>query len=851
MKNKKSKKYTFSSLIERYKIEIPIIQRDYAQGRAGKEKLREKFLTNLHDAASNLHDVISKKQKRLELDFVYGDVRNDVFYPLDGQQRLTTLFLLHWYIAVKNNELEAKEKLLSRFTYETRTSSREFCQSLVNHGVKWEKDIKISELIKDSNWFFLSWLKDPTIKSMLTMLDAIHERFKYTVNLSWRELENISFYFIELEDFGLSDDLYVKMNARGKQLTGFENFKAELVGHVEKLIEEYTEKDTELLQTIAHKLDTSWTDIFWTNRSNDARIDDIYFAFINRFFLNQFITSKISKTSKAEKDNFSFKANEIEDHVVFKTLYGHQSNDTHVKYDGFDIYNGKLNEPTLDDKKILDSLAKTLDGFYYYQSQIKKTKEENGNVTQTDNSKDSHNDDGNDNQDNKGKGAEDKKVNLAFLPSWDSKSSFRFIPTYKNKENSPKQSISILGQKERIVFHATCCFFEKIEDDKYDVKVIKKGLERWMRVVWNIVENGGVNTIGSMIGTMRLVDELSEYSHSIYEFLASNKPINSDAAQKQVAEEREKAKQILYVEKANDNSETWEARIIKAENNFFFKGAIRFLFTDKSGKTDWSRFDNKHTWCDEHFNETDVKSKYKKDALLLKTFISYVPMNKWRNLFDDLIFSNNANNWKSILINSVWLQEIDKMLTNKLPKLEDLNKWDPQNPNPTHSLILRDLVNSSLLSGIAELGENYKLNYRYIYDDFQYERYMLYPSNTKAQWKMFMIGAKRNNILATISKSGHIEIDDWQIIEGADYYRGWHIHFTSKGYNFQWNRNGNIYLLDQNKKWIKIDNSNVYICISEDDFEINNFTDKLDELIDKFTESTHKPTIEANSNHQP
>lgn len=827
MKNNISKKYTFSELIKDYEVEIPIIQRDYAQGRAGKEKLREKFLTKLYEA-------ITDDKALLELDFVYGDVRNNVFYPLDGQQRLTTLFLLHWYIAVKNNELEAKEKLLSRFTYETRTSSREFCQSLVKYGVKWEKDFEISELVKDSNWFFLSWLKDPTIKSMLTMLDAIHERFKYTVNLSWKGLENISFYFIELEDFGLSDDLYIKMNTRGKQLTGFENFKAELVQHIKAL---GIDENMEPTETIAHKLDTTWTDIFWINRSDDARIDEIYFAFMNRYFLNQFITSK------SEKGEFSFLASKIEEHNLFKTLYGHQSNDAYVKYDGFDIYKKVVNEKTL------YNLVKTLDNFYHYQLNIIKPKVENDNDVQTEN--------GNDIQSNKGKSAEDKVVNEALLPQWDLDNIFSFIPTYSKKKDFT-QVISTFGQKERIVFHAICRFFEKFNEGEEDIETL---LKQWMRIVWNIVENGGVNTVETMIRVMRLIDKLSEHSHSIYEFLADEKNnimspeaknnIMPPKAKEQVAEEREKAKQILYVEKANDNSETWEARIIKAENNFFFKGAIRFLFTDKSGKTDWSRFDNKHTWCDEHFNETDVKSKYKKDALLLKTFISYVPMNKWRNLFDDLIFSNNANNWKSILINSVWLQEIDKMLTNKLPKLEDLNKWDPQNPNPTHSLILRDLVNSSLLSGIAELGENYKLNYRYIYDDFQYERYMLYPSNTKAQWKMFIIGAKRNNILATISKSGHIEIDDWQIIEGADYYRGWHIHFTSKGYNFQWNRNGNIYLLDQNKKWIKIDNSNVYICISEDDFEINNFTDKLDELIDKFTESTHKPTIEANSNHQP
>ena len=39
----------------------------------------------------------------------------------------------------------------------------------------------------------------------------------------------IRFLLVGLEKFGLSDDLYIKMNARGKPLTAFETFKA-LVG---------------------------------------------------------------------------------------------------------------------------------------------------------------------------------------------------------------------------------------------------------------------------------------------------------------------------------------------------------------------------------------------------------------------------------------------------------------------------------------------------------------------------------------------------------------------------------------------------------------------------------------------
>lgn len=48
---------SFWKYIRTYGIEIPIVQRDYAQGRKGKEYLRESFLKNLKQALDkNLPD---------------------------------------------------------------------------------------------------------------------------------------------------------------------------------------------------------------------------------------------------------------------------------------------------------------------------------------------------------------------------------------------------------------------------------------------------------------------------------------------------------------------------------------------------------------------------------------------------------------------------------------------------------------------------------------------------------------------------------------------------------------------------------------------------------------------------
>lgn len=279
------------------KIEIPIIQRDYAQGRKTKEvnRVRERFLNALFKAIV--------QNERITLDFIYGDVSDEgVLIPLDGQQRLTTLFLLHWYIAKKENIEKNEYEFLNHFTYHTRFSSRDFCKELVKFLPDFRKQ-NISETIKDQHWYPYQWKNDPTIQSMLVMIDAIHEKFKNENNL-WKSLvydKNITFYFLPLSEMGLTDDLYIKMNSRGKPLTPFEHFKAEF----EEIIKEHSEK---LSTEINHKFDIEWTDMLFPFRGDNNIIDDEFM----RYF--RFISDIICYQSEIgfEKDEFK----------LAKILYG-------------------------------------------------------------------------------------------------------------------------------------------------------------------------------------------------------------------------------------------------------------------------------------------------------------------------------------------------------------------------------------------------------------------------------------------------------------------------------------------------------------------------------------------------
>ena len=340
---------SFWKFIGNYQIEIPIIQRDYAQGRLGKEHLRNNFLVNLKLALD-----YQLPEPALKLDFVYGSEDEGKLSPLDGQQRLTTLWLLHWYIALMAGELEEASVRLRNFTYETRISSREFCKKLCipQNFEEYDGNTGIVDFITSRTWFYSFWKQDPTIRSMLRMIggtkindkqgndiiDGLEELFdanKESFESYWTALtsENapIVFYYLNLKDFKLTDNLYIKMNARGKQLTSFENFKADLIGYIEEKAKEddawgrflNTEKG------IPIKLDTEWTDVFWKNRDSNGEIDRIFFAFLNRYLLNCAIIYNDAKdTSKEWK------------------LYGTESDDSSLRYDnGFSIYSSILSKP--------------------------------------------------------------------------------------------------------------------------------------------------------------------------------------------------------------------------------------------------------------------------------------------------------------------------------------------------------------------------------------------------------------------------------------------------------------------------------------------------------------------------
>ncbi len=92
---------TFIGLLERCRrIEVPQIQRDYAQGRETEFEVRVGFLSALAHHAGCW--IPCSAATLMNLDFIYGSMEGELIEPtfsLDQQQRLTTLLLLHWDLA--------------------------------------------------------------------------------------------------------------------------------------------------------------------------------------------------------------------------------------------------------------------------------------------------------------------------------------------------------------------------------------------------------------------------------------------------------------------------------------------------------------------------------------------------------------------------------------------------------------------------------------------------------------------------------------------------------------------------------------------------------------------------------
>lgn len=245
-------------------IVIPSLQRDYVQG-------------NRRDKISPFIDYLLEGlegKDGIDLNYMYGTILKDddgttSFVPIDGQQRMTTLWLLRLYLTARANVQQpgTHRPMVQRLEYRTREYAREFCRALSEHvDAIVTPELKLVDFTQQP-WFIDAWRHDVTVQGCMATLQIIDEKIgsRSASELLEQFDEKIRFSLQTLDD-DINDDIYIKMNGRGIHLTEFENLKAWLDQRVER------EYDSNFIRRWQHCMDNEWADMVWQNRC--VRKDD-------------------------------------------------------------------------------------------------------------------------------------------------------------------------------------------------------------------------------------------------------------------------------------------------------------------------------------------------------------------------------------------------------------------------------------------------------------------------------------------------------------------------------------------------------------------------------------------------
>ena len=601
---------TFLELLSRYgKIEIPRIQRNYAQGRKNETIVRNSFL-------NDLVNVLNSNDANICLDFIYGselnyeDIKKEEkkkFIPVDGQQRLTTLYLLYWYVnnclAKEKNEKINKE--LKKFTYETRDSSKSFCKNLIEKGINQNtnKD-KISEKIQTQIWYLLDWNMDPTIKAMLIMLDEIERRLsdkkinKENIINNTIGNEKIYFYSIEIDNFGSADEIYIKMNSRGKELTLFENFKSKLEKYIESLYDES-------LDTYSSNIDNKWLNYFWKKlkklKNNDVKENEI--ENIDDWLMNIYMTifENQCAVTLLEKDD-----NTIENEIKYFDNFITYQEKREIDFDNM-VSTAKINKECIKQSQLL---------FEYFSN-----KDENDDlniVNQNEmyekimNINKSHSND-----------LRPEKVELFAM--------CKFL-RYKNKNE--------LDSNEKLELSKILYFVRNIVENMY-----MDSAKRYCMMISNI--NDILNSIFRENGIQQYLEKITQYSDENINGLFNKYGEFDNEFKYLLKGEITKAKYI-------SQNEEWKKEILKIDKHPYFKGNTQFLFEFINEYNDerLAMYKNYSQKIRTIFNEKSIDSLLNEDTQYyfrraLLTFGNY--MIRYGKRYSFLVMSDKYNSWYNLL----------------------------------------------------------------------------------------------------------------------------------------------------------------------------------------------------------
>lgn len=243
------------------KVVIPDLQRDYCWG--GKGTLVTDFVDNIKKRFEDYHKNIkewkdecltctnavcrTKVAHSLMMGLLYGyyEENRPNLQLCDGQQRLTTLYLLIGLINRFYGDNSFRRFLISDYEfkeddcepnliYDIRDSSRYFLGDLVCSCFIQENgeavDGALSDYIRKQKWWFKTYETDPTIQSMLAAINEmqglLHDMDKSKLkDFGCYVCNMLQFVYFDMGDSKNGEKTFVIINTTGEPLTATENLK--------------------------------------------------------------------------------------------------------------------------------------------------------------------------------------------------------------------------------------------------------------------------------------------------------------------------------------------------------------------------------------------------------------------------------------------------------------------------------------------------------------------------------------------------------------------------------------------------------------------------------------------------
>lgn len=308
--------YSLAELFSSRQIEqlvIPEIQRDYVWGkpqvlhlfgsilenyRAWRDELGNPTLHVVSTKAGTGDSSVNDTHQSLQAEFsafharrihstnvgfvyAYGDADlPGQCFLIDGQQRLTTLYIALLAVATQSEGLKERFRaryclspedpseemavVPTRLDYRLREQTAQFLHQWVHFLLQ---EGQLASEVKDQAWYLLKLNNDTTIRNLLANYQTVQDQLDTTIDETSAEqlfayLEDlVQCWYFDTNESAQGEELYLYLNARGEGIATNEDKKARLLGTLGNAQEK--EKWGRLWE--------EWQDYFWLNRDTGLK----------------------------------------------------------------------------------------------------------------------------------------------------------------------------------------------------------------------------------------------------------------------------------------------------------------------------------------------------------------------------------------------------------------------------------------------------------------------------------------------------------------------------------------------------------------------------------------------------